>query len=78
MRFTGVLFILSLLILSCRDLKKELPPPLVDGNLDDFHRLGIAPIRVTDSVMLCYIFSRMITLYGSAIPTPQAVTVHWT
>jgi hypothetical protein len=47
--------LLSLLFVSCNTLKDEPLPPLVDGKYDDYVRLGVKPIELSEDVNL-YIY----------------------
>ena len=50
-----VICLLSLLFVSCNTLKDEPLPPLVDGKYDDYVRLGVKPIELSEDVNL-YIY----------------------
>lgn len=50
-----LLCIISFLVMSCNQTKDVPEPPLVDGKYDDYVRLGVEPITLSDDVDL-YIY----------------------
>lgn len=55
MKFASMLIAFAALCVACeikRDARSNVPPPLIDGSIDDYKALGVTPIAIAENVNL--------------------------